>query len=86
MTEHCAFCGNKCLSTTTRYLHQQDDELLIVDDVPCTQCDFCGEQYFDAAVLKAIEAEHLAIMRHQKTPQQVRSVAMKASPVYPPSH
>ena len=79
MTEHCAFCGNKHLScTTTRYLHQQDDELLIVDDVPCTQCVYCGEQYFDAAVLKAIEAEHLAILRHQKMPQQIRSVAIES--------
>lgn len=78
MAGHCAFCGNKHLhAKTTRYIHQQNDELLIVDDVPCIQCDFCGEQYFDAAVLKAIEAEHLAILRHQKTPQRVRPVAME---------
>ena len=78
VSEHCAFCGNKHLhAKTTRYIHQQNDELLIVDEVPCTECDFCGEQYFDAAVLKAIEAEHLAILRDQKKPQRIRPVAVE---------
>ncbi|HLF96794.1 MAG TPA: YgiT-type zinc finger protein [Methylococcaceae bacterium] len=78
MAEQCAFCGNKHLhAKTTRYIHQENDELLIVDEVPCTECDFCGEQYFDVTVLKSIEAEHLAILRHQKVPRQVRPVAME---------
>ncbi len=29
--------------------------MLIVDDVPCEQCEFCGEQYFKGEVLKKIE-------------------------------
>ena len=79
MSEHCAFCGHKHLTAkTTRYIHQQADELLIVDDVPCLACDYCGEQYFDAAVLKAIEAEHTAIVRHCKTPQAVKPVAVES--------
>jgi YgiT-type zinc finger domain-containing protein len=53
MTEQCAFCGNKHLTPkTTRYLHQHDEQLLIVDGVPCLECDFCGEQYFEIDVLK----------------------------------
>jgi YgiT-type zinc finger domain-containing protein len=61
MSHHCPFCGHKHLTAkTTRYIHQQADELLIVDEVPCLECDYCGEPYFDAAVLKAIEAEHTA--------------------------
>lgn len=45
MTEQCAFCGNKNLTAkTTRYLHQQGDDLMIFDDTPCMECDFCGEQ------------------------------------------
>lgn len=79
MSEQCAFCGNKHLyANTTRYIHQQGDELLIVDDVPCIECEFCGEQYFDAAVLKAIEAEHLALLQHRKTPSRVWSVAVES--------
>lgn len=77
MNEHCSFCGHQHLSaTTTRYLHQQGEEMLFVDGVPCRQCDYCGEQYFDAAVLKAIEAEHSALLQGRKVPKAVRTVAI----------
>jgi hypothetical protein len=33
---------------------------------PCEQCEYCGEQYFKAEVLKAIEAEFNAIHFHGK--------------------
>lgn len=76
--QHCVFCGNKHLhSAATRYIHQQDDDLMVVDGVPCTECDFCGEQYFDAAVLKTIETEHLAIIQHQKIPLRTKPVVME---------
>lgn len=79
MSQHCTFCGHKHLSAkTTRYIHQQADELLIVDEVPCLECDYCGEQYFDAAVLKAIAAEHTAILQHRKQPQAVKPVAVES--------
>lgn len=78
MSESCAFCGHKHLSAkTTRYFHEQGDEILIVNAVPCLECDYCGEQYFDAAVLKYIEAEHFAILQQGKTPQSVRQVAIE---------
>jgi len=79
MSESCAFCGNKNLTPkTTRYIHQRGDELLIVDDVPCLRCDYCGEDYFDAAVLKAIEAEHAAILTHRKSPRSLKPVAVES--------
>jgi YgiT-type zinc finger domain-containing protein len=79
MSQHCAFCGHKHLiAKTTRYIHQQADELLIVDDVPCLECGYCGEQYFDAAVLKVIEAEHTAIVQHRKQPIAVKPVAVES--------
>lgn len=79
MSQHCAFCGHRHLSAkTTRYIHQQDSELLIVDDVPCLECDYCGEQYFDAAVLKTIETEHTAIVQQGKKPQTVKPVAVES--------
>jgi YgiT-type zinc finger domain-containing protein len=58
MTQQCVFCGNKHLTPkTTRYLHQNQDqdEMLIVEQVPCIECDFCGEQYFDIQVLKKLK-------------------------------
>lgn len=79
MFEVCAFCGHKHLTPkNVSYRHQQGEELLIIDDAPCLQCNFCGEQYFDAAVLKAIEAEHAAIISQQKTPTGFKPVAMES--------
>jgi len=78
MTEQCVFCGNAHLTAKkTRYLHQVGDEMLIVDQVPCIECDFCGEQYFEAQVLKQIEADHQAITEHRKQPSRFVSVAVE---------
>lgn len=78
MTEQCVFCGNKHLTAkTTRYLHQNQDEMLIVEQVPCIECDFCGEQYFDIEVLKKIEADHDDINEHRKQPSRFVRVAVE---------
>ncbi len=79
MPEQCAFCGNRNLTPkTTRYLHQRDEEMLIVEDVPCLECDFCGEQYFDVGVLKRIEADHRDIAEHRRQPARYIQVAVEA--------
>lgn len=79
MAEKCAFCGNKNLSAkTTRYLHQQNEAMLIVEDVPCLECNFCGEQYFDIAVLKRIETDHREIAEHRREPKRYMRVAVEA--------
>jgi YgiT-type zinc finger domain-containing protein len=79
MAEKCAFCGNKNLSAkTTLYLHQQNEEMLIVEDVPCLECDFCGEQYFDIDVLKRIETDHREIAEHRREPKRYVRVAVEA--------
>ncbi|WP_427500755.1 YgiT-type zinc finger protein [Methylomonas sp. MED-D] len=76
--EQCAFCGNTHLTAkTTRYLHQAQGEMLIVEHVPCIECDFCGEQYFDVQVLKQIEADHQAINEHRKQPARFVQVAVE---------
>lgn len=78
MTEQCAFCGNTHLSATTaRYLHQCNGALLIVEDVPCLQCDFCGEQYFEIDTLKRIEADHREIKEQRRQPLSYVQVAME---------
>lgn len=79
MTEQCAFCGNKHLTQkTTRYLHQHDEQLLIVEGAPCLGCDFCGEQYFEIDVLKRIEADHREIAEHRRQPAHYVSAAVEA--------
>ena len=54
----CHFCGNKNFTDKkVQYTYKRDDEYIIVNAVPCEQCDFCGEDYFAATVLKTIEME-----------------------------
>ena len=65
--EMCHFCGNKNFKNTkTQYTYKRRDKFIIVDDVPCEQCEYCGEQYFEAKVLKSIENEFDAIHSHGK--------------------
>jgi len=69
--EQCHFCGNRNFrETTCQYTYKRDDRFLIVDQVPCSQCDYCGEQYFAADVLKKIEREFESIHLHGKEPQR----------------
>ena len=54
----CHFCGNKNFKDNkVQYTYKRDNKYMIIDDVPCEQCEYCGEQYFEASVLKNIEAE-----------------------------
>lgn len=47
-------------------MYKRDDRFLLVNNVPCEQCDFCGEQYFAAGVLKQIEGEFESIYESGK--------------------
>ncbi|MFP4422575.1 MAG: type II toxin-antitoxin system MqsA family antitoxin [Desulfococcaceae bacterium] len=61
----CLSCGNKNFRyTRTQYIYRRNDKFLIVNHVPCEECEYCGEQYFQAPVLKKIENEFNAI-HHQ---------------------
>ena len=79
MSKHCVFCGHKHLDRkTTRNIYQKDQQMLVVENVPCLECTFCGEQYFDAGVLQKIENDYLAITHHQqRQPRRVMQVAVE---------
>lgn len=65
--EQCHFCGNRNFrEATCQYTYKRDEKYLMVDQVPCRQCEYCGEQYFVANVLKVIEQEFEAIHLHGK--------------------
>ncbi len=73
MEKVCNFCGNKgfkyCL---IQYVYRRGDQLLMINNVPCEQCDFCGEQYFEAVALKKIEEDFKNIyISGKKTRKQV---------------
>ena len=78
MAEQCVFCGHQHLAAkTTRYIYQKNEQLFVVEQVPCVECLFCGEQYFDAPVLQKIEDDYNAISTHQKQPQRLMQVAVE---------
>lgn len=56
MSKVCNFCGNKNFKIKqVQYIYKHEGKVLVVNDVPCEECEFCGEQYFEAKVLKKIE-------------------------------
>jgi YgiT-type zinc finger domain-containing protein len=58
MSKVCSFCGNKNFrERNVQYIYQHDNRFLIVNNVPCEECEYCGEQYFKADVLKRIERD-----------------------------
>ena len=58
MNKVCSFCGNKnFVEKQVQYIYKHNDRFLVVNNVPCEECEFCGEQYFKAEVLKKIEQE-----------------------------
>jgi YgiT-type zinc finger domain-containing protein len=62
MSKLCNFCGNKNFKIKNiQYIYRHDDKFLIVNDVPCEECEYCGEQYFKADVLKKIEKDFMEI-------------------------
>ncbi len=63
----CNFCGNKSFKKVeTEYTYKHNGKYLLIDKVPCTQCEYCGEQYFEAKVLKQIESEFSNIYSGRK--------------------
>ncbi|MBI5474368.1 MAG: type II toxin-antitoxin system MqsA family antitoxin [Ignavibacteriae bacterium] len=65
MNARCNFCGNKNFSSKrVEYLYKHDEKFLLVNNVPCEECDFCGERYYDASILKQIETLFFDIHVH----------------------
>lgn len=58
----CNFCGNKNFRERhVQYIYKHNDRFLVVNNVPCEECEYCGEQYFKAEALKKIEEDFNAI-------------------------
>ncbi|TVR61248.1 MAG: type II toxin-antitoxin system MqsA family antitoxin [Spirochaetaceae bacterium] len=58
----CSFCGNtEFKSKSVEYVYRRGEKMLVVNGVPCTQCTYCGERYYEAEVLSKIESDFEAI-------------------------
>jgi YgiT-type zinc finger domain-containing protein len=72
MVTECTFCGNKHLKNTlTEYTFRHDGNYMIFHNVPALQCEFCGEKYFEAKVLKQIEDEFFAVQNGKKSTDKI---------------
>ncbi|MBF0295905.1 MAG: type II toxin-antitoxin system MqsA family antitoxin [Magnetococcales bacterium] len=79
MTGKCPFCGHRNMADKqVEYLYRSGERFLVVTDVPCLECEFCGEQYFEAVVLKKIERDFVAIQNTGKKPMKTIMVPVEA--------
>lgn len=70
--QSCSFCGNKNIKRTlSEYTYKHDANYMIFQNVPCQQCEYCGEKYFEEKVLKQIENEFIAIQNGKEAPKKI---------------
>lgn len=75
---NCEFCGGKTFKKKVRKVHWLDQRLYIVDDVEAEVCQTCGERYYHATTLDAIDRMLQADRQVVKQELQVQVVAMPA--------
>ena len=51
----CEFCGGETVGKKVRKIHWFQGKLYIVDDVDAQVCRECGERYYHATTLDAID-------------------------------
>ena len=74
----CNFCGNKNFGEKqVQYIFKRHDQFLVVNNVPCEECEYCGEQYFKVEVLKKIESDFKEINFSGKRPGSEVKVAVE---------
>ncbi len=52
----CVFCKGDLKTSTTTYTVNINGNIIIIKNVPCEECQQCGEQYFSTNVTKHIES------------------------------
>jgi YgiT-type zinc finger domain-containing protein len=51
----CSFCGGELEERLVQHEYRWEGKLFVFEDVPARVCRQCGERYFDANVVKAME-------------------------------
>jgi YgiT-type zinc finger domain-containing protein len=76
--KECSFCGNKNFrEDKVEYIYKHSGKMMIVENVPCEVCEYCGEQFYKAEVLKKIEKDFFEIESDKKKPANVKSVPVE---------
>jgi YgiT-type zinc finger domain-containing protein len=70
MRDACSFCGNGHFAPkAVQYIYRRDGKLFVVNGVPCEECTYCGERYYQGPVLERIEREFDRIYHEGKRPR-----------------
>ena len=51
----CVFCGGSLKQSTTDYIEKNNNHVILIKDVPCEECEQCGETYFDNSIVSVLE-------------------------------
>ena len=51
----CVFCGGSLKQNITDYIEKSGSMVILIKDVPCEECEQCGETYFDNNTVKKVE-------------------------------
>ena len=51
----CSFCSGELEERLAQHEYRWEGKLFVFEDVPARVCRQCGEKYFDAKVVKAME-------------------------------
>jgi YgiT-type zinc finger domain-containing protein len=76
----CSFCGGDLEERRVQHEYRWEGDLFVFEDVPARVCRQCGEKYFDAQVVKAMEKAVIT----QSTPKRVLRVPLFAYPEVAP--
>jgi YgiT-type zinc finger domain-containing protein len=68
----CSFCGGELEERLVQHEYRWEGKLFVFEDVPARVCRQCGEKYFDAQVVKAMERAVL----HQLKPKRILQVPL----------
>jgi YgiT-type zinc finger domain-containing protein len=72
----CSFCGGELEERLVQHEYRWEGKLFVFEDVPARVCRQCGEKYFDAHVVKAMERAVL----HQLKPKRILRVPLFTYP------
>lgn len=74
----CHFCGSEDFEERrVEYIYRRNGKYLIVRDLPREVCLRCGERYYPAGALLAVEARFKAIHEQQKEPEETLTVPVE---------
>lgn len=74
--ETCEYCEGKLVQKTVTLTHRWKGKLVVIEGVPVSVCQLCGERYFHARVMKEVER----IARSRSEPTRTIQVPVRSYP------